>query len=163
MAVWYDERGRRKWRYDELEAGYGQDFERGFGNDFGRSHFDRPSYQGRPYGKVSWQGDTYPRGSYYGPGQAWQVPGPYTGRGPRGFQYSDERICENVCQHLTQHGWLDARDLEVSVNNGEVTLSGTVASRSDKRLAEDMADSVRGVTDVHNRLRIRETANSFGR
>jgi hypothetical protein len=36
-----------------------------------------------------------------------------------------------------------------------VTLDGVVENRAEKRLAEDCADSVEGVVDVHNQLRIR--------
>jgi hypothetical protein len=35
-----------------------------------------------------------------------------------------------------------------------VTLAGTVASRADKRLADDLAGDVPGVIDVDNRLRL---------
>ncbi len=80
--------------------------------------------------------------------------GPYTGRGPRGYQRSDERLRNEVVQKLTQHGQLDARGIEVQVNQGEVTLTGEVDNRQAKRLAEDLADSVPGVVDVHNRLSI---------
>ncbi len=37
-----------------------------------------------------------------------------------------------------------------------MTLDGIVENRAEKRLAEDCADSVPGVVDVHNRLRIRQ-------
>ncbi len=84
----------------------------------------------------------------------WTIPGPYTGRGPRGYQRTDERIPDDVCDRLTQHGQLDARDIDVSARDGEVTLQGTVHSRQAKRLAEDIAESVSGVRDVHNRLRL---------
>lgn len=80
--------------------------------------------------------------------------GPYVGYGPRGYHRSDERIHEDVCERLTQHGDVDASDIEVSVTASEVMLSGTVATRSQKRLAEDIADAVVGVTEVHNRLRV---------
>src|SRR5690625_3385461 len=49
---------------------------------------------------------------------------------------------------------VDASDVEVKVDGGEVTLSGTVASRRMKRRAEDIADGIRGVHDVHNQLRV---------
>jgi hypothetical protein len=39
------------------------------------------------------------------------------------------------------------------VVGGEVTLTGTVESRYAKRLAEDLAESVSGVTHVQNNLR----------
>jgi hypothetical protein len=41
-----------------------------------------------------------------------------------------------------------------------VTLSGTVSSRSEKRHAEDIAESVSGVTHVQNNLRIQQAADA---
>ena len=82
------------------------------------------------------------------------VRGPYVGCGPRGYHRTDERILEDVCETMTDDGDLDASDIEVGVTAGEVTLSGTVATRSQKRLAEDIADGVSGVAEVHNRLRV---------
>jgi BON domain len=82
-------------------------------------------------------------------------PGPYTGRGPKGYRRADERIKEDVCDRLTQHGQIDASDIDVQVQNGEVTLSGVVDDRPAKRMAEDVVDSVSGVKDVHNQLKVR--------
>ena len=42
----------------------------------------------------------------------------------------------------------------MTVQDGEVTLEGTVQTRSMKHLAENLADEVAGVKDVHNRLRV---------
>jgi len=90
-----------------------------------------------------------------------QLPGGQRGRGPRGYVPSDqpgsedERIREGVKRHLTDDWHLDATDIDVAVTNGEVTLTGTVDSRIAKCLAEDCADSVLGVRDVTNNLRIR--------
>ncbi len=81
--------------------------------------------------------------------------GPYSGWGPRCYVRSDERILEDVCERMTRHGQLDARNIEVEVKNGEVYLAGAVSSRMAKRLAEDISDSVSGVQDVHNGLQIR--------
>jgi hypothetical protein len=80
--------------------------------------------------------------------------GPYTGIGPRGYRRSDERVREEVCERFAEHGQLDPSDIEVSVRDGEVLLAGTVATRVQKRLAEDIADLVFGVVEVHNRLRV---------
>lgn len=96
------------------------------------------------------------RGGYWGQGGAEPAParGPYTGRGPRGYRRSDDRIFEDVCEALTEHGDIDAGEIEVAVQNGEVTLTGTVADRRQKRLAEDIVESCSGVQDVHNQLRV---------
>ena len=80
--------------------------------------------------------------------------GAHAGKGPKGYQRSDERIREDVCVRLTDHPDIDASEIEVRVDGGEVTLSGSVDERRVKRLAEDTACSVSGVRDVHNQLRI---------
>jgi hypothetical protein len=79
--------------------------------------------------------------------------GEHRGRGPRGYRRSDDRIREDVCDLLTDDPRIDATDIEVVVQNGELTLSGTVNTRAEKRRAEDLGESVTGVRDVHNRLR----------
>lgn len=75
------------------------------------------------------------------------------GRGPKGYQRSDDRIREDICERLMTSPY-DASDVEVSVHQGEVTLTGTVRSRADKWGIEDVADSILGVQDVHNQIRL---------
>ena len=75
------------------------------------------------------------------------------GRGPRGYQRSDDRIREDICDRLMQ-GWMDADDVSVQVAKGEVTLTGTVKSRDEKRAIEDLAEEVLGVKEVHNEVRV---------
>jgi hypothetical protein len=85
----------------------------------------------------------------------WLVPGPFTGVGPDDYHRTSDRICEDVCERLSQHGRLDASNIHVEVDDeGVVTLTGTVDSRKAKRMAEDTADSVWGVTDIRNELRV---------
>ncbi|MFT3698018.1 MAG: BON domain-containing protein [Kofleriaceae bacterium] len=80
--------------------------------------------------------------------------GPHVGKGPAGYQRSDERIKEIVNDALTEHGHVDASNITVDVKNGEVTLTGHVDDRDAKRLAEDIAASQSGVKDVANQLRV---------
>ena len=61
---------------------------------------------------------------------------------------------EDVCDRLTADPYVDPSDVEVRVENGEVTLNGSVRSREEKRRAEDAIESISGVRDVHNRLRV---------
>lgn len=82
--------------------------------------------------------------------------GPHSGRGPKGYKRSDERVLEDVSERLMQHGDIDASDIEVTVENGEVTLTGTVDSRWTKRHAAEIIDDMSGVHDVHNQLRVRK-------
>jgi osmotically-inducible protein OsmY len=84
--------------------------------------------------------------------------GPYAGRGPKGYRRSDERIHEDVCERLTEHPAVDASDIEVAVNDGDVTLTGRVESRSVKHLTEVMVETVSGVKEVHNQLRVARLA-----
>lgn len=79
----------------------------------------------------------------------------HRGRGPKNYRRSDERIKEDVNDRLSDDYYVDASDVEVMVSNTEVTLTGTVNSREDKRRAEDIAESVSGVTNVENRLRVK--------
>jgi hypothetical protein len=78
----------------------------------------------------------------------------YAGRGPRNYQRTDERIREDICERLTQHSYLDPSDVEIRVQNGDVTLDGTVNDRWAKRTAEDLAEGVWGVKSVHNIIRV---------
>lgn len=74
-------------------------------------------------------------------------------RGPKGYRRADASIREEICETLTHHPELDARAVEITVENGEVTLEGTVHDRRQKRGIEDVAHHARGVRDVHNRIR----------
>jgi osmotically-inducible protein OsmY len=82
----------------------------------------------------------------------------FRGRGPKGYRRSDERIREDVNDRLSDDNYLDASDIEVAVSETLVTLTGTVRTRIDKRRAEDIAESVSGVTNVENRLRVKESS-----
>ncbi len=93
--------------------------------------------------------------------EPWTQQGEHSGRGPKGYQRSSERIREDVCERLTQHGQIDASEIDVQVQEGEVTLAGTVDTRQAKRLAEDTAFSVSGVRDVHNQLRVTNGTQSL--
>ena len=76
--------------------------------------------------------------------------------GPKGWARRDDRIHEDVCARLTSDGHVDARDLEVIVHHGGVTLNGTVKDREQRDRAIHIAGSVRGVIDVVGRVRVAE-------
>jgi hypothetical protein len=78
----------------------------------------------------------------------------FSGRGPRGYRRSDERVREDVCDALTEARELDATDIDVTVRDGVVTLAGEVDSRAARRRAEDIAAEMSGVVDVMNQLRV---------
>ncbi|QCG92033.1 BON domain-containing protein [Azospirillum sp. TSH100] len=88
--------------------------------------------------------------------------GRYRGVGPRNYRRSDERILEDINERLTDDHHIDASDIGVRVEGGEVTLSGTVTDRAARRRAEDIAESVSGVGHVQNDLRV-ASRNAPGR
>jgi osmotically-inducible protein OsmY len=83
-------------------------------------------------------------------------------RGPKGYKRSDERVREDVNDRLAQQDRFDPSEIEVSIANGEVTLTGTVGFRHEKFLAEEIADDVSGVNEVHNQLRVRREQAAQG-
>jgi osmotically-inducible protein OsmY len=91
----------------------------------------------------------------------WAGPN-YAGRGPRGYQRTDERIREAVCDALTDDPGIDASDVEVQVRGGEVTLTGGVRTREEKRFTEDIVERVSGVREVNNNLKVRPVDQVLG-
>jgi hypothetical protein len=112
----------------------------------GRSRGLYGTETGRGYGEYSPQ-----RGQW--PGEESRY-GTFTGRGPKGYQRSDDRIREDISDRLTDDPMVDASEITIEVKGGEVTLSGTVEDRDQKRRAEDIAEQVPGVRDVSNHLRV---------
>jgi len=100
------------------------------------------------------ESESLPAWTYYE--EVWMVPGPYVGIGPRGYRRSDERIHDEIISRLTQHGRIDAREIQVEVKDGQVILKGDVDNRQHRRMIEDSIEGVSGVTDIHNQLRVRE-------
>lgn len=84
----------------------------------------------------------------------------HRGKGPAGYTRSDERIREMVCEALSDDDRVDASNIEVTVKNGEVTLTGSVDDRQSKRMAEECVENLSGVKDVQNQLRVGSTMTS---
>jgi osmotically-inducible protein OsmY len=82
------------------------------------------------------------------------VRGRFYGVGPVGYRRADARILAEVNEALARDPWLNASGIHVTVQNGEVTLTGTVETPAEKRRAGQIAWNVLGVRDVHNRLQI---------
>lgn len=81
--------------------------------------------------------------------------GRFWGKGPKGYQRSDDRIRDEIAERFMRNSRVDPSDVEVEVKDCEVTLKGTVDSRESKYIAEELADSVMGVKDVDNQLRVK--------
>ena len=80
--------------------------------------------------------------------------GQHRGKGPKGYSRSDERIKQDVSDQLADDMFVDASEIEITVNQGEVTLTGRVQERSEKRRAEDLVEAISGVKHVENRIRV---------
>jgi len=154
----YNQGSQRDYRRDD-DRSYVQQSQ-GYPREQG-SYQRNQGYESRDRGMMPAYGQQYGQGSSSGytggrQNEDWRVPGPFTGKGPRGYQRSDERIREEVSDRLSQHGRIDASDMDVQVRNGEVTLGGNANSRDEKRMAEDVAASVQGVTDVNNQIKVKQ-------
>jgi len=114
-----------------------------------RTQDERAPSGGRP------QGSSY--GDRHDPRES------YAGRGPKDYRRSDDRIREEISDRLTDDHLVDASEITVQVQGGEVTLGGSVSSRDQKRRAEDLAESCSGVSDVTNSLRINKQDSSTQR
>lgn len=146
--------GQRQRYREEEDVGYGN-YGYGGSSGIGRSSQNRGQYGG-------YQQEFQGRQGYGQQGWGSQQQGQYTGRGPKGYQRSDERIREEVCEELTRHPEIDASEIEVSVKNCEVTLKGTVESRQMKRTAEECIENLSGVKDVENQLRVSQPSQYTG-
>ena len=148
---------------------YDRDNENYNRGDYGRSgsYGQQGSYSGqgydRDYDRQNWGSARSDYGDYaYGGDLNNQGMESHRGKGPKNYTRSDDRIKEDVNDRLSDSHQLDASNIEVSVSDGEITLSGTVDSRSAKRRAEDIADSVSGVKHTQNNLRVSQSSSQIG-
>jgi hypothetical protein len=154
--------GSRGLRGREYTGGYGNDtneFSGGFVDDGHGGPQDDAGYA-PPRGRSSGYGafgstdrDDDRRGPEQDEDRRYNA-GPHRGRGPKGYQRSDERIREDVCERLTDDPFIDASNIEVEVREREVILSGTVASRGLRRRAENLAEMASGIAHVQNNIRV---------
>lgn len=92
---------------------------------------------------MSYYWTPYPYPHYY-----WAQYGPYYAPVTR----SDAEIGTDAVNAIRNDTWVDSDNINVAVNNGVVTLTGTVPNLFQKRQAGDDAWDVPGVVDVHNNL-----------
>lgn len=187
-GAWRDNGGAWRDMGDgRFASGRGAEWERDYeGRPSRRGGYERWDY-GRDYGAPSYRG--YGRGgddrnlrgeqdrgwldraadevsSWFGDEEAQrrrsmdEIGNGRRGLGPKGYVRPDERIREDVCDRLCDDAMVDASDIEVAVAGSEVTLTGTVESRRERRRAEECAERVTGVTHVQNNLRVAREGTS---
>lgn len=176
--------------YGKGQSGYGGGYGQGYGGglSYGGPQFGQgQGYGGAQYGRGGYSsqgGGGERRGASQGFGQSQSFGGyaavsgddfwvdqaramaggrqgrGHSGRGPKNYKRSDDRIREDLNERLTDDPDIDASEIEVKVTNCDVTLSGVVDTRGAKRHAEDLAESVSGVRSVRNDLRVERRAAS---
>jgi hypothetical protein len=168
----YDRYGRGRY------GGAGESPYRGYGSDYGAAYGGGGSYGyggglRTPYGGAGRRDGGFGEGGAYRQGYGGQDVesdggwfgfghGDHRGRGPKGYTRSDERIREDVHDRLADDSWIDASDIEVQVQDGEITLSGEVDSRDAKHRAEHVVEDVSGARHVQNNLRVRDSSARRG-
>jgi osmotically-inducible protein OsmY len=143
------------------QQSYGQERYGGnYGSSYGKGYYGNSQYQPE---RGWWDKTTDEVSSWFGDEDAERRrdedrrrEGKHRGKGPKGYQRSDERIKDDINDRLSDDAFVDASNIDVTVTNGEVTLTGTVSERSAKRRAEDIAESVSGVKNVEVRLRVQD-------
>lgn len=149
-------------------SGYGRDRQSYQQGGYPQSGYQQGGYQQGGYQPSGSQQGGYRHGGYQQTGEQWGTGGShYSGerrangnRGPKGYTRSDERIREDLCDRLMQLHDIDPTDVEIKVQNGEISLTGTVRNRMEKYRVEDMADSIAGAKEVNNQLRVKRQSES---
>ncbi len=150
--------------YDpRTRTGYRAEDDRTDFDDYGQADYSRDRFYGaderRDYGRRMDEGDYHrePR-SWMGRAEAFFTGRPRRAetRPPRRRQGPSDRVLWAVIvERLEDERGLDLRDIDVLVEDAEVTLNGTVRHKADKRRVEDVAD-IDGVRHVQNNLRVRD-------
>lgn len=166
IASWFDGNDKHEERsyrgtYGKELYGRAQEYDRLPSGGMYEHHREQNRPYGQQYGEQSF--------GHQGPIDRWTLGdtefGDYgtrpshRGRGPRNYQRNDERIREELIERLTRHHDIDASDVEIEVQAGEITLKGMVESRWEKRLAEDVCEDTFGVKHVSNKLKVRQMMN----
>ncbi len=159
-------------RYDN-DQDYSRDFMNRDNRNYDSRSYEGGNYENSAYQTPSYMGERWGQPTYSSRDRNRGQSGLYGGRrneeshtvmddiksffgiGPKNYRRSDDRIREDICEVFTCDHDLDATHLDVTVKDAVVTLTGTVPQRSAKRLAEDLAEAVRGVSDVRNEIQVK--------
>ena len=93
--------------------------------------------------------------------EVWLEPGLYSGFGPS-YDSAGDPVGQEVASRLTQHGQVDASNIEITVENGDVLLEGTVADEETKRLVGEAVQTVTGVNQIENMLQVQTVQTGMG-
>ncbi|MGO4552371.1 BON domain-containing protein [Lysobacter sp. 2RAF19] len=125
-AGWDDDLDTGQRNYEPFHVGTGMGLGASSGTEFGREREFGSSYRSQSF----------------------------RGMGPANYKRSDERIRDDIYERLTDSHVIDARGIMVDVNEGNVTLTGTVNERRMRYAAEDLVERIGGVSNINNQLRV---------
>jgi osmotically-inducible protein OsmY len=157
-------------RYSSFEtAGWDDDLDTGSQRNYAPFHVGTGmglgSSSGSEFAREPEFGTSYRSSSAHGSRGGWDLgtqqrdfgPGStpsFRGMGPANYKRSDERIRDDIYERLTDSHVIDARGIMVDVNEGNVTLTGTVNERRMRYAAEDLVERIGGVANINNQLRV---------
>jgi osmotically-inducible protein OsmY len=149
----YGEFDNPQWRSEgESEQYFGTGSH--YGGGFGTAPSSRASAAGSPGATGYAREGAWSDESDWSPEQESLQRESYRGRGPKGYTRSDERLRETICERLTDDPRIDASEIEVDVQQQNVTLRGCVGDRSTKYAVEELVETA-GARDIENQLRVR--------
>lgn len=86
-------------------------------------------------------------------GNIWLLPGLGISHDSPIYQRSNEQISKDAYQRIEQHPLLETSCIDLNVEQGNVTIEGTVETLNLKEMLEQTLYYISGVSYVHNRLR----------
>lgn len=165
--MWRDE--PQSWREDDARsAGSTGSSQVYASSSYGaQGGFDRPyanaiHQQQRSFGqdyREQFAEQRYGRQPAFGYGFTEGASGAFRGRGPKGYERSDERLREMICERLTDDPRIDASDVHIEVKDKVVKLTGQVPDRRTKYEIEDVVEHCGGVKDIDNQVRVRSSSS----
>jgi BON domain len=161
-------------RRDFGQRGYGSESRYGSPQQWGGGDYGAQGGSSFAYGRggENWGGSGY-AGSDYGPtsrsgygygdsvgSEQWNRQASHRGKGPKGYERSDDRLKEMISERLSDDPNIDASEITIAVSGGVVKLTGTIDSRAEKYQVEELIERCGGVKDIDNQLRTQSRQSS---
>lgn len=161
LGTKFSDRERRNSRYSNPDYRFPNDYQHTQYGSFGDARDERSGLtegQREAYDEVLYSRGPYdPNVDGRSLGDRHHVPYglSHRGKGPKYYIRQDVNIEEDVNHALMDSHSVDATDIEVMVQDGNVILSGMVDSRVERRDAETAIDYISGIRNIENRIHIR--------
>lgn len=82
----------------------------------------------------------------------------YTGVRPKKYQRSDMSILDQIGELITWSPDVDGSEITIAVKDGNVIVAGTVPTRMMIYIVDDLVESVGGVKEYDNHLKVQRTS-----